>query len=419
VAQLVAEGAPAALDVSGEDAPSVLALVPEVDAITTPWRIQSPLHALQEVGYPCAWRVITADDAGLLLQLTQERYRPDALLFQRAWFTRWDDALSRWGTALRRAGTALFMDTDDNVFDPRLPARIQTLYAGSGEACPYAPRASEEQRGGRVAALHAMDGVTVSTPALAVAVRQHIRPGTPVLVVPNAIEPARYLKARKVWRELPRPRGGGPVVAWVGTGRSRRDFKETGIAEAWGRVARRYDRVTFVTVGFAFGRFDRHLPTGRLVNLGPVLPAQYPDALATFDIGCCPLEPGWFNECKSPQKAWELALCGAAVVASPTVYGDDPGYVEHGGLLAEGVDAWEHHLSRLIESAEERRARADALASWVVAERSLETTLWRWPASWRTIADQATRRPGVGRGGGAAAAQRARQKAKAKAKRRR
>jgi hypothetical protein len=61
------------------------------------------------------------------------------------------------------------------------------------------------------------------------------------------------------------------------------------------------------------------------------------------------------------------------------------------------------------------------LAAWVVAERSLEANLWRWPAAWRKIVDQAARRPVVslGHGGGQAAAQRARQKANATAKRRR
>jgi hypothetical protein len=119
--------------------------------------------------------------------------------------------------------------------------------------------------------------------------------------------------------------------------------------------------------------------------------AQYPAALAGIGIACCPLSPGTFNASKSPQKAWEHALTGACVVASPTVYGEDPAFVENGGLLAAGADEWEHHLSRLLADEDERRDRADRLAAWVLAEKTLETNLHRWPDAWREIVAHARR----------------------------
>jgi hypothetical protein len=131
------------------------------------------------------------------------------------------------------------------------------------------------------------------------------------------------------------------------------------------------------------------VPAGQIRATGFVTLESYRRALAAVDIGCCPLSDDVFNRCKSPQKAWEFALSGAAVVCSPTVYGDDPRLAECGGLLAQGAAEWEAHLSRLINNEQERRGRVASLQRFVLEERSLEANLWRWPDAWRQIVSHA------------------------------
>lgn len=93
---------------------------------------------------------------------------------------------------------------------------------------------------------------------------------------------------------------------------------------------------------------------------------------------------GGFIVHNTPIKAWEYALSGAAVVASPTVYGRCIDGVSN-GLLAETVDEWEAHLSRLVEREDERRALARGLERDVLAKWSLDKQYRRWPEAWRRL----------------------------------
>ena len=79
--------------------------------------------------------------------------------------------------------------------------------------------------------------------------------------------------------------------------------------------------VTFLVFGHQPYVISEHVPERRLKRLTWMPQHEYPLGLVGVDIGCCPLEDRPFNRCKTPIKAWEYALSGAAVVASPTVYG--------------------------------------------------------------------------------------------------
>jgi glycosyltransferase involved in cell wall biosynthesis len=87
----------------------------------------------------------------------------------------------------------------------------------------------------------------------------------------------------------------------------------------------------------------------------------------------------------------EYAAAGAAVVASPTLYGS---LVDHGssGFLAESVGEWEDALAQLVESNALRRMMATRLLKTVEKRHSLAGNLWRWPAAWSTIQESANER---------------------------
>lgn len=353
-------------------------------AISGPWRVNWPIRALQEQGYPADLRLPEGHE---MTRWVTGGSRPDLIVIPRGVTGEWTRGNDEWVAAMRRAGIALAADFDDDLFrsSEMKDAAIQFARKSRGIDVETASRAYAQFRESNASLVHAFDGCIVSTRAMAELVRQYVRPGRPVLVVPNAIDPEPYVDARR-WKKREVP----PLtVGWAGSKRMPSVFEATGMAQAWRAIARRYPQVTFVTIGDQPEPLVACVPADRIVSRPFQDFGRYVDELCNVDIACCPLEASPFNVCKSPQKAWELALTGAAVVASPTVYADDPRFAACGGLLAEGPDEWEAQLSRLIENEQERRERVASLERFVLEECSLEVNLWRWPAAWRTIVQHA------------------------------
>jgi glycosyltransferase involved in cell wall biosynthesis len=87
----------------------------------------------------------------------------------------------------------------------------------------------------------------------------------------------------------------------------------------------------------------------------------------------------------------EYAASGAAVVASPTVYGQ---LIEHGedGYIARSVGDWVEYLSALIDDYRHRHDMSKALLAKVRKEHSLETQAWRWVHAWTELVDEHKRK---------------------------
>ena len=135
------------------------------------------------------------------------------------------------------------------------------------------------------------------------------------------------------------------------------------------------------------------VPSERLVVL-PWMPLErYPSGLVEVDIACASVSDERFNRCKTAIKAYEAAVAGAAVVATPTVYG---GLIEHErtGYLAETADEWEHALAELVERPALRAIMATRLLKVVERKHSLRGNLHRWPEAWSAIAEDARARRG-------------------------
>jgi glycosyltransferase involved in cell wall biosynthesis len=92
---------------------------------------------------------------------------------------------------------------------------------------------------------------------------------------------------------------------------------------------------------------------------------QYPAMLSGAHIGLCPLPTTGFNKAKTPIKAYEYALSGLAVVASPCQYGPVLTAAGLGAYVVGDFGDWYAPIERLVTSAEERRQAADALGSYV------------------------------------------------------
>jgi glycosyltransferase involved in cell wall biosynthesis len=353
----------------------MLALVGDMSGPTL-WRVLWPFTALQKAGIACGWDFKDAAGIGSVAPLF------DGVVLPRLSWGPSERALAeRWFAMLRRAGKLTVFDCDDDLFSAEIDRRSILLGWADGKTAGEL----EAERQMRIWALQQCDGVTVSTRRLATLARTLT--DRPVIVVPNAIDLVWF---RCVLRAAER-RTDGVTIGWAGG--KRPDDDVAAMAEAWGRVAARCPGVRFVVAGYVPPVVRAHVPADRLVTI-PWLPLErYPAGLVEVDIACCAVSDTPFNRCKSQIKAIEAAVAGAAVVATPTVYGS---LVENGvtGFVAESVDEWESALVDLVLRPALRSMMARRLLRVVERQHTLDANLWRWPSAWATIAESAAERRG-------------------------
>lgn len=355
--------------------PSMLALVGDLNGPAL-WRCLQPLTALERAGYRCGWdhaknRAVAAIVDGY-----------DGIIIPRmSWPTVERGRAREWFALAHRRGQIVVYEMDDD-----LVSTAMTRHALSAGLHPEKSLAMlEAERHDTLWAMRRCDGVTVSTESLAAAVRAFTE--RPVVVVPNAIDVPWF---RGVLRRA-QTRSGGIVIGWAGGQRDEADLAV--VAEAWRRVARLVPEVRFVVAGHRSRLLCSAVPPDRLRYRPWVGIERYPSQLAGVTIGCAAVTPAAFNLSKTPIKAWEYALAGAAVVATPAVYGAT---IEHGatGYLAETADDWTAALTDLVARPAQRAIMARRLERQVVARWSLAENLWRWPAAWSAIAESARARRG-------------------------
>ena len=109
--------------------------------------------------------------------------------------------------------------------------------------------------------------------------------------------------------------------------------------------------------------------------------------LREIDIACCAVADTAFNYCKSPIKVWESTLAGAAVCATPVLYGKA---ITDGvdGLLAETPAEWLAQLRRLVASKELRKTLRRNQRERIEQRHTLERNVAKWPDAWALIVSE-------------------------------
>lgn len=348
--------------------PAVVSILQEYRGVSA-WRCMWPLEELGRRGYRVAWG--DNDDPRHSALIDQA----DVVVLHRpAWEPGDEPKAEAWRDLLHAGGKALVVDYDDDLLSPQILERIRVT--GDEELNALSDERLELERQTRLFALRLVDGVTVSTEALASVCRQYT--DKPVLVVPNAIDLPRFRAGLTGYRR----RVTGPTIGWAGGNRPDRDAEQ--LAIAWGRIAERFTDVTFVVAGYPLPALINAVPMSRIVFL-PWLPLdRYACNYAEIDIACCPLGDEVFNRSKSPIKAMEFAAAGAAVVASPTVYGE---FIEHriDGYIASTADEWEYGIARMVQYRALREAAAELLEYKVLSEHTLAANVENWPKAWGEI----------------------------------
>lgn len=355
--------------------PKVLTLVGGMDGNLdgcTFWRCIWPVTQMEQLGYRgIAWDYLDNPIVAAIVHLYEAVVIPRRHWLQDDW-----DKGDKWFEAIHRAGIAIIYEVDDDLFSDDFVRRLILTHDKE-------PEKAEEVRRCILHTLKMADGVTVSTQRLATIVRHHT--DKPVEVVANYID---YDWFTAVQKDAPR-QVKGLTIGWAGGVRPDTDVEQMAIA--WGRIAKRYKDVTFVVQGHQAKIIYDLVPHERIAALDWLPITEYPAGMVNIDIGCCPLSNTQFNRAKTYIKAMEYAAGGAAVVASPTVYGK---IIEDGydGFVCNTADEWETALMTLVTSANVRQRMAQRLRQKVENHHSLSGNVWRWPLAWENIITDFRRR---------------------------
>jgi glycosyltransferase involved in cell wall biosynthesis len=349
-------------------APVTVALVHEdLMSGVAAWRAVYPIYELATRGHTVAWAQIGTEKAA---QYTF--WAELVVLLRPEWGVGNERFALQYIDQLHSEGRCVVYDTDDDVYSETSKARIRAT--GAEEFKNKTDTELETDRQHRIFCLRLCDAVTVSTEHLASVVRQLT--DKPVRVLPNVMDLKRFQAALG-----PKSSEAPLTIGWAGGNRT--DADAHNLAVAWSRVADRYN-VRFLVGGYPLEPLIRAVPADRLIQV-PKLPLSiYPQTYGAIDIGCAPLNDELFNRSKSPIKAMEYAAAGAAVCASPIVYGD---LIEDGtdGILCQTADEWESAISFLVEHPDSRKSMAKQLLDKVERERNLATRVEQWPTVWWDI----------------------------------
>lgn len=270
---------------------------------------------------------------------------------------------------LQRRGVAVVVEIDDDFHSlhRKNPAWRQTN--------PAIDR--DRNRDWLMRACERADLVTCSTPALAERYAPHGR----VVVLPNLV-PAWYLTVdrQRIDERV--------VVGWSGSVHTHPGDLE--VTDGQVAVAAEQTGAVVAVVGTGDG-----VQKALQLDVPPLasgwLPlAQYPQAVASFDVGIVPLALSPFNEAKSNLKMSEMAALGVPVVASPT--SENRALHELGvGFVVHDDVGWWRATTMLCESDQLRAEMAEAGRA-VMAARTYERQAWRWLEAWDRAAVNARAR---------------------------
>lgn len=138
------------------------------------------------------------------------------------------------------------------------------------------------------------------------------------------------------------------VIGWGGSVSHYDSWWGSGLREAATNISRRYPQVVWMMCGNDI-RLYNHLPvpvSSKFLQPG-VLPSDWPRVVSTFDIGVAPLF-GPYDQRRSWIKGMEYMLAGVPWVATT---GEPYSELKHfGTLINNSPDAWEYHISRIIDN---------------------------------------------------------------------
>lgn len=263
---------------------------------------------------------------------------------------------------IQRQGVAVVVELDDDI------ERVD--HANSAHRY-VDPKFSQQNWGILHQACQLADLVTVSTPKLA-----RYAPHGRVAVLPNYVPEFLLRPERTQVDDVHQVR-----LGWSGTmethprdpavtrGQIGRVVQDTG-CQFW-----QVGMPDGVHAGFRIPKLTKVHTTGWVP-----LP-EYPQALATLDVGVVPLDDTAFNEAKSALKGLEMAAVGIPFVASGTA--DYRRIAALGiGILADKPKEWYRETRRLVMDHAYRQEQSERMRIAVGETQTIEGNAYRWADAW-------------------------------------
>lgn len=354
---------------SGLNCPPLLCMTHHDGQADHHWRIGRPFTRLREAGVDAAIHHLQEDE------LPADLIRSRVVVLPRVVVNGDPDGSEAiaYVNRVKAAGAlAVVFEIDDDEFSPASLEHHRAI----GPLTQVQVRRLTDESVSIQNMLRAVDAVTVSTEPLAASARRYT--DKPVYVVHNAIDVEWFrerLGARPLWADH-------LTIGWAGYRRPDADLEP--MAVAWGRIAARYPEVRFVVAGWQADVIYQYVEPERIFRVPWTKNLDEYPRVHQVDIGCCGLADTPFNRCKSPIKAWEYAVAGAALAASPTLYAD---CILNGGFQAVSTaDEWEKMLAFFIDYPPSRILSAAAMSLHVGMDHSLDENLTRWAATYSEIA---------------------------------
>lgn len=223
------------------------------------------------------------------------------------------------------------------------------------------------KRNATIKLLNIADLITVTTPELGKQIRKYA-PKTKIAVLPNLVDPNRWLPMKKNDTDEIR-------IGWQGGSAHFDDLRL--IMKDLQKVNEKYPNTRFIFMGVQFNSIFQKLgdrlewiPWHGDISTYPLIVRDL-----KLDIGLAPLVDTKFNRGKSPLKWVEYSLLGVPTVASDVVYSN---YIKHGktGLIAKKGE-WFKYIEELILDKEKREEIARKANERILNKYTIENSgLW-------------------------------------------
>lgn len=347
-----------------------LALISGPSNVGDNWRVIRPFRRLCQAGVNAQWFGLDTPD-GAHIPTDPER----TVLVVRLLTGDSERAIDRWIAERRPKVRAIVYEADDVFYGTEMVDHLTASNFMQGRS-----RAELIHQGEMARYLaQRCDGVITASEPLAEMVRRDV--SAPVITVPNSID-TRWFRAQMAHRP-PWQREGRVTIGWLGGHRPEADVAPMAIA--WGRIARRYPHVRFVVAAPVVPDvFYQHVTDDTQIIRYGWTPWEDVPVLFQVDIGCCAVSDTPFSRAKTGIKLYEYSTAGAAVVATPLLYGECMRAAQWHSV-AEDADEWEESLSFLIEDPMLRAEVNEDLRAHVERHHSLDGNLMRWLSAYRHI----------------------------------
>ena len=267
-------------------------------------------------------------------------------------------------TLLRATGCRLIGDVDDLIFDSAFSEHFPRVN-GDAKLLQQARQAADSV----LAALDRLDGVVVSTPALATHLTR-IRPGARVSVVPNV--------PHHSWRPSPATQSPQRSVSYFSGTRSHNEDFEL-VVPALERLLAKHEDVLAITVGPVVSNWSHP----RFVREPKVDFKSYKQKMASAYLSIAPLVDTPFTQCKSALKILEAGVLNVPTVASPV---GEYVRLDVKGVMFADPQGWYDVLDAAID-VDARRERSQGLSDRILERANPRTAAESFENFLQSLAD--------------------------------